>query len=210
MTAGLLLTGGASRRMGADKALIELPGGSQGRQALAARTGRLLSEVAHPVFEIGPGASGLPAVPDPVAHAGPLAAMATGAGALAGAGCQGWALVVATDLPFLTVGLLRWLAEHPAPSAVVPVDTRGHPQVLCARYRLDDLLAAKALSAAGAKAARALLDVIEVAYAPPADWLEAAGRPDALDDVDTPEDLAAARGRLAGPEAPSERGRGPG
>lgn len=55
--AGLLLTGGASRRMGADKALLEIGG-----RRLADRGASVLAAVCHPVLEVGPGVSGLPAV----------------------------------------------------------------------------------------------------------------------------------------------------
>ena len=55
--AGILLTGGASRRMGTDKATIVVGG-----ETLARRTARLLSAVCDPAVEVGPGASDLPAV----------------------------------------------------------------------------------------------------------------------------------------------------
>jgi molybdopterin-guanine dinucleotide biosynthesis protein A len=48
--AALLLTGGASRRMGSDKATI-LDGDGQ---PLAVRTANLLAAVADPVLEVGP------------------------------------------------------------------------------------------------------------------------------------------------------------
>ena len=48
-------------------------------------------------------------------------------------------LVVATDLPRLTQGLVAWLARYPSLDSVVPVDG-GHPQPLCARYSAADLV----------------------------------------------------------------------
>ncbi len=49
---------------------------------------------------------------------------------------------------------------------------------------------AAALGQAGHRSVMALLERIEVTWLDPGQWLEAAGRPDALVDVDTPEDLA--------------------
>jgi CTP:molybdopterin cytidylyltransferase MocA len=40
-----------------------------------------------------------------------------------------------------------------------------------------------------------LLDRVDVTWLPEAEWVAAAGRPDALLDVDTPEDLRRLRGR---------------
>lgn len=193
--AAILLTGGASRRMGQDKAALPsgAPADHPGPETLAARTGRLLQSVAALAIEVGPGRSGLPAVPDDHPGAGPLAAVATGAAAVAMRGWAGPALVVATDLPRLTLGMLRWLADHPSPGSVVPVD-RGYAQPLCARYHPDDLAVARALVAAGERSLRALLDSIAVTLAGPRLWVEAAGCSDALCDVDTPGDLASLLG----------------
>nr|MDQ2729906.1 NTP transferase domain-containing protein [Actinomycetota bacterium] len=69
--AGIVLTGGASRRMGRSKAMLPI-----GTTTLAARTAGLVEVVAQPVVEVGLGHSGLPAVADTIAAAGPLAAMA--------------------------------------------------------------------------------------------------------------------------------------
>ena len=72
--AGLLLTGGASRRMGHDKATCL----SWQARTLARRTARLLAATTTPTFEIGPGHSGLPRVTEDPPGAGPLAAVAAG------------------------------------------------------------------------------------------------------------------------------------
>lgn len=193
----LLLTGGASRRMGRDKAsLPSLTGlddpGARPGETLAQRTARLLAPVAHPILEVGPGRSGAPAVGDRVPFAGPLAALATGAAALREGGHLGPVLVLATDLPRLSPGMLRWLAHHPSPHAVVPLDAAGRPQPLCARYPLADLERAAGLVAAGERRLGALLELLVVERPPAAAWAGAAGRADALDDVDWPEDLQAA------------------
>lgn len=174
--AALVLTGGASRRMGTDKAAILVDG-----VPLAARTASLLSAVADPVLEVGPGRTTLPAVADALPGEGPLAALAAGADVLTRRGHRGPALVVATDLPRLTTQALVALASHPATGSVVPV-VAGRPQWLCARWSAGALAAADRLVASGERRIGALASV-DVTYVEDPSW---AGE---LADVDTPEDL---------------------
>jgi molybdopterin-guanine dinucleotide biosynthesis protein A len=184
--AALLLTGGASRRMGRDKAVIAVGG-----VPLACRTASLLVKVADPVIEVGPGYTGLAHVLEAPARAGPLAAIAAGWTALAaGAVPTQGVLIVATDLPQLTSGLLELLASHPGVGCVVPVDRSGRPQTLCARYPATALARAVELVASGQRAVRGLLEGEEVTWLPPSVWEPAAGRAHALADLDTPDDLA--------------------
>ena len=184
--AGLLLTGGASRRMGADKALLEVDG-----QRLVDRAAAALRAVADPVLEVGPGFSALPAVREDPPGTGPLAAVATGAAALRAAGHDGPVIVLAVDMPFVTVELLRLLASRAGPATAVPRDG-GHPQVLCARYGPDALAAVDRLLATGGVSLRKLLEAMdargEVGWIQPEEWRPVAGA-EALADVDTPDDL---------------------
>jgi molybdopterin-guanine dinucleotide biosynthesis protein A len=175
--------------MGRPKATLPI-----GATTLAGRTAALVEAVAQPVVEVGPGHTVLPAVPDTIAAGGPLAAMATGAAWLAGHGWSGPALVVATDLPRLSGALLAWLAAHPADGSVVPLDGAGRPQPLCGRYQPAELTTAEMLVAAGRRAMRDLLDAApSITYVAATEWIRATGGPDALLDIDTPADLAAAR-----------------
>jgi molybdopterin-guanine dinucleotide biosynthesis protein A len=189
--AGLLLTGGASRRLGQDKGALVLSGGTE---SLAGRTGRLLAEVARPALEVGPGLSGLPALVEDPPGQGPLVALAAGTCRLQTLGWIGPVVVVATDLPLLTRGFLEWLAGHPSTRSIVPV-LAGVPQTLCARYAPVDLERAVQLAAAGRRALHDLLDGSDAVLAGPEEWGPAAGDPDALLDVDTPADLAHVRSR---------------
>jgi molybdopterin-guanine dinucleotide biosynthesis protein A len=181
--AGLLLTGGASRRMGTDKALLEIAG-----RRLAERGASVLAAVCDPAFEVGPGVSGLPAVREDPPGAGPLAALGAGAAGLSRLGHAGPVLLLAVDMPFVDVALLRLLAERPGPATAVPV-AGGHPQPLCARYGPDALVAVPRLLAAGERSLRALLAAVEVGWVEPPEW-EPVGGPDAFRDLDTPDDLA--------------------
>lgn len=192
-SAGLLLTGGASRRMGSAKAAI-VTGRSADGPSLADRAAAILLATTGPVLEIGPGYSGLPHVEEDPTGAGPLAAVACGATELARRGWNGPAVVMATDMPMLEPALVTWLVGHPAPGSVVPVvGTRQQP--LCARYSAADLATAVSLAQGGATAMRDLLAVIEPALAGPDDWGGAGIREEWFADVDDPGDLAAYRQR---------------
>lgn len=196
--AALLLTGGASRRMGRDKAALFI-----GHDQLADRTANLLQWVADPVIEVGPGFTALPRTREDPPGSGPLAAVAAGAAALLDRHHRGPVLVVATDLPGLTVAYLGVLANHPVPRpdhSVVPRDSGGRAQPLCARYSPTAVTQAQELVAAGHRSMKALLERV------PVTWLDA-DADGVLLDVDTPEDLAAFRERaLANPSDPSDLG----
>jgi molybdopterin-guanine dinucleotide biosynthesis protein A len=184
--AGLLLTGGASRRMGTDKALLEVDG-----LRLVDRAAALLAAVTDPVVEVGPGWSDLPAVREDPPGGGPLAAVSAGAAALRRAGHDGPVVVPAVDMPRVSVELLRLLAERGGPATAVP-RADGHPQPLCARYGPDALAAVDRLLAEGGRSLRALLEAMDargdVGWVEPEEW-ERVAEPVALADVDTPDDL---------------------
>jgi molybdopterin-guanine dinucleotide biosynthesis protein A len=150
----LLLTGGSSRRMGAPKALLSVDGTS-----LAQRTAALLAQVAAPVVEVGPGFTDLPAVADRQPGAGPLVALAEGWRSFPRPAAPAL-LVVACDLPRLTVAVLQRLAAEPGNVAIVP-EVDGRLQPLCARYPASALDLAVRLAADGARSLQQLLAIIE-------------------------------------------------
>ena len=110
--AGVLLTGGASTRMGIDKARLVVNG-----ESLAARAARVLSAACDPVIEVGPSVSGLPAVQEDPPGAGPLVALLAGVGAL---GNPRVVVLLACDLPFVEAPLLQLLVEWPGNGTVIP------------------------------------------------------------------------------------------
>src|SRR5882724_6154900 len=69
--AGVLLTGGRSRRIGTDKASLLLDG-----ETLATRSARCLVQLCDPVLEVGDGLSGLSSLREHPPGLGPLAALA--------------------------------------------------------------------------------------------------------------------------------------
>ena len=180
-TAGILLTGGRSRRLGVDKATLVLDG-----ETLAQRAARHLGATCPPAVEIGDGVSGLPSVRESPPGAGPLAALAAAGTWLRERGHDGAAILLAVDLPGVDEAFLRWLGDRPGePTAVLRVD--GHLQPVCARYGGDALLAAGSLVAGGIRALHELFDVVDHDVVEPDEWRNAA-TDDTFLDVDTPAD----------------------
>lgn len=184
-TAGVVLTGGTSRRMGADKAGLLHPASGL---TLARRCAALLSEVTSPALELGPGSSGLPALPDD--GRGPLAALAGAVPLWEDLEPDGHVVVLAVDLPRLGAPLLRWLVGHPAPGAVLPV-VGGRLQPLCARYLVSDVRAAAAVVATGEERLGAWVAGLALHRAEEVEWQGPAGDPRAACDADTPEQMVA-------------------
>lgn len=142
---GILLTGGASRRLGRDKTILSHRG-----TTLAGSVAALLGQVASAVVEVGPGVTDLPHVSEDPPGSGPLAGIATGWNALTGWSTSGRrspsaALVVACDMPLLNRDLLDLMISWPGQCSVVPV-ARGRLQFLCARYSARALDSAADLS----------------------------------------------------------------
>jgi molybdenum cofactor guanylyltransferase len=189
---GLLLTGGRSQRMGRDKATIVVRG-----LALAELVAGVLTQVAGAVLEVGPARSGLPSVIERPPGGGPLAAVATGWHELTKmTGQRRPVLVLACDLPDVTVKLLRWLADYPDPAGMRDEDIRcsvvpvvdGMAQPLCARWSVSDLDRAVALLGSGHRSLRHGFG--DAACFPAEDQWTAVAAPSAFADLDTPEDLA--------------------
>lgn len=192
--AALLLTGGGSRRFGADKARLSVNG-----VPAAVRLGRVLAAaVDGPVLEVGPGRSELVVVGEERPGDGPLVALAAGAAALRARHHHTAAVVLACDLPRVDEELVRWLARQ-AGTAVPVVD--GCLQSLCARYDTDALALAPVLASGGARSLRALLDAVPLTLLTEDDWRHVAA-PDDFADIDTPADAE----RLLGDGAASEEG----
>lgn len=150
---GFILTGGKSSRMGTDKARLRL-GAETFAEKIAAALGSMTERV-RPVGGFGPGEVG-PAVPDVYREWGALGGLHA-----ALAACQSeWAAVVACDLPFVTGELFARLAALRADfEAVVPIQSDGRAQPLCALYRKEPCLGqVEELIRAGERRPRALLE----------------------------------------------------
>jgi molybdopterin-guanine dinucleotide biosynthesis protein A len=167
--------------MGIDKAELLIAG-----ERLADRAARVLRAVCEPSLEVGPGRSALPAVAEAQPGAGPLVALVAGADAVRGRADS--VVLLAVDLPFVQPPLLQLLVERSGAAIVVPI-ADGQPQPCCARYSAGALTRARELVAAGERSLRALLAATEVDPVPETVW-RAVAPAHALDDLDTPADLA--------------------
>jgi molybdenum cofactor guanylyltransferase len=181
--AGILLTGGASRRLGVDKATLLLDG-----ETLARRAARVLGGVCRPVLEVGPGVTDLPAVDEGPRYRGPLVAVAAAGDVLRGRGHAGPAIVLAVDLPGVETRLLELLRDWPGAPTVVP-EVDGRLQTACARYGADALLAARSLVEGGLRRLHDVLDLVEVDRVGVDVWGSVATR-EAFVDLDTAADAA--------------------
>jgi len=185
---GLVLCGGASRRMGRDKATLPFGG-----EVLAARVRRVLREVTPDVRLVARHGQALPLdgpiVRDPAEGMGPLAAVALGLAAAPDA----LVVVVACDLPLLRADVVRHLvALAEGHEAVVP-DIGGQPVPDCAVY--DARVAAgvaAALVAGGERRLRALAARLRTRSVDEAALRAIDPALDSLRDCDTPEAYAAA------------------
>jgi molybdopterin-guanine dinucleotide biosynthesis protein A len=176
--AGIVLTGGTSRRLGFDKTTVQIGG-----ETLARRAARVLGSVCAPVIEVGSGRSGLPVVREDPPGSGPLAALVAGATVLGGDSV----LLLACDLVAVEAPLLRLLAGWPGAPTVVP-RVAGRDQLVCARYGADAIAAAPGLLAAGERSLRALVAAVAADVLTERHWGGIA-TVDAFADLDTPADL---------------------
>ncbi len=158
---GAVLTGGASRRMGTDKATLDVGG-----RSLAGRVADVLEEAgAAPVVAVGGDPVGLTAlglhvVDEPLPGAGPLSGVA---GALRSTHAP-VVIVAACDLPALTVAAVSRLvlarAAVDADVAVPLVDGVRQVQVACWARRA--LGAVEQALAAGRRSIQEVLDDLDV------------------------------------------------
>lgn len=196
---GIVLAGGRSSRMGADKASLILDGAS-----LLYRTTAALDAVVDEIVVVrAPGQTiplvktraSLVIVEDAQEGEGPLFGIGTG---LAAASAS-VALVVGVDHPFLRPPLLRLLASRVRGGArwVLPIaDSR--PQPLCSAFARDALEVIQRHLQAGARAPMAVAADLGMVRLPEEDWRSVDPEGLSFVDVDTPEEFEAARRRLAG------------
>jgi len=192
---GFILAGGASSRMGVDKAALRLGG-----ESLVGRAARALGAVAGRVSLVSPredaGQFGLPVVRDVYGGRGAVGGLHAALTA-----CRApWALVLACDLPFVTAALLGRLASLAGPEfdAVAPVQADGRQQPLCALYSARVCAeAARGLIEAGELRPRELLRRARTRWVGFDEVRDLPGSADFFRNLNTPAEYGDAR-RLAG------------
>ena len=196
--AGFILTGGQSRRMGADKSRLMLQG-----QSFVERIAGELSATTSSVTVVGnnravtqPGIS-LPTVSDVYSEWGALG----GVHAALSACSAVWALIVACDFPFVTRELFARLTSfREGFDAVAPIQSDRIPQPLCALYRVEPCLGwAEQLIKSGERKPIALLQSVATRWVSFADLSSLEGADSFFDNINTPEDYArvSEKGRLS-------------
>lgn len=182
---GLLLAGGRSRRMGRDKALIETGGKSQlerAMQLLATVTDKSFVSVRGDQVD-DPARSRYPTIVDRYADAGPVAGILS---ALDEYPNVDW-LVLACDLPNLDAPTLAALIAERETSRAFVAFTSSHdglPEPLCAIYRQGSGDVLRRFVNDGLRCPRKMLIRSDTK-------LLTQPNPRALDNVNTPQDLAA-------------------
>ncbi|WP_162551153.1 molybdenum cofactor guanylyltransferase [Paenibacillus tepidiphilus] len=201
---GVILAGGASRRMGTDKALLE----AGGRPLLAVCVS-VLSRVAGPVvIACGPEVRegyrflGLPQVPDRYPGLGPLAGLQ--AALTAAPASAEWIAVLACDLPLVPEELLHCMLElargRAGLQAVVPAGEDGRVQPLIGLYHRSVLPGLTAALESGRLRVMDWLAELAVHYLRESEYPgERQAFAEALLNVNRPEDLELVRMRLEGP-----------
>lgn len=160
-SAGFVLTGGASARMGRDKALLPY-----GDRTLVEHVAGMVAEAVGSVVLVGTpsryGALGMAAIADTLEPCGPLGGILT---ALRASRAE-WNLIVACDMPGITAALLREILEaarRAGAECLVPVSADGRLQPLCAVYHRSAAVKIEEALRQGIRKVRDCLGVLRVA-----------------------------------------------
>jgi len=180
--AAAVLLGGASSRMGQDKAQLTLAG-----RSYAGRISGLLAEYFEEVYLVG-GNPPVDAIGTFVADAeGPQCPL-RGLVAVLETARAPRVLILATDMPLVSPELVLALTALPEADIVLPRSPRGL-QPLCAIYRRKTILPlAKRRLASGLLALHGLLEGVEVCEFAPDQLAQVDPSGRALQNINTPED----------------------
>jgi molybdenum cofactor guanylyltransferase len=191
--AGLVLCGGASTRMGREKALLPVEG-----RPLVLHVAGLLEGAADPVF-LAPGilgrlgALGYLEVEDAAPGSGPLGGLVAGLAASP----HPLQAVVAVDMPFASPELFTYLADlHRGEDAVVPL-FGSRPEPLHAVYARSALPALQSYLAEGALALHSVLERLRVRWVDKDEWRTADPSGRFAQNINSAEDLAHIEGTAA-------------
>lgn len=160
-----VLAGGASKRFGADKALVRLcPDGPTLIEAVVTTCTQLTSDIVVIGHErYAPLLPGIPIIPDEHPGQGPLAAIAN---ALRSSGTDRQ-LVVACDMPCLSLPLLHWLAQRSVAAELTVCRTPdGWRQPMPAVYARTLLPAIDSALLGGHRAVASIFDMVHVLELP--------------------------------------------
>lgn len=186
-----IMAGGKSRRMGRDKAWLDLGDG----RPIVRRVIDVLREVADEVFLVANDERyrtlGLRVVPDRFPEGGVLGGIATGVGAAE----HERVLVAACDMPFLSAGVFRLLAQRADGADVVIPKVGDELETLHALYTKACLGAMDRALASGRMRVISFFDDVRVREVGPDELRAVDPELRSFTNLNTPEELEAARVR---------------
>lgn len=186
-----VMAGGKSRRMGRDKAWLDVGDG----RPIVQRVIDVVREVADEVFIVANdekfAALGLRVVPDRFPDGGALGGIATGIGAAA----HDRVLVVACDMPFLSSQVLRYLVEQADDVDAVVPRVGGEYETLHALYSKACLAPIERALAAGKMRVVSFFGDVRIRALEEHDLRPVDPELRSFTNVNTPEELAAAKAR---------------
>jgi len=186
---GLVLAGGASRRMGRDKALLELDGRPL-IQIVVERLMRVCSEVLIVSGDVAPYAGfGVPVVQDRFPDVGVLGGLHAGLDAAS----HELTLAVGCDMPFLKPKVLRAFAGWAEGFDVALLRRGEYVEPLHAAYRRTCLPAIERVIRAGRRRIISFFPEVRVRYVAPEEIRVLDPELDSFRNVNTPEEWEAAR-----------------
>lgn len=191
--AAFVLAGGASRRMGRDKALLELNG-----VPMVVRMARLAEPHVASVTVVGPperyASLGLSVVPDRWPGTGPLGGIAT---ALSVSSAD-WNLIIGCDLPHLTSEWIEWLISRmlESPTQAVVPESRLGLEPLAAIYRKGCGLAFSTALKRGVRRVSEAVGEISFEKVTASEWHKLGMTDMLFHNVNTPEDFAKVQRRI--------------
>lgn len=191
-SAGIILCGGKSQRMGCAKALLPF-----GDEVLLQRMTRILLEILQPIIVVAsPGQSlpdlcaGIEVVYDRHPNCGPLEGLAAGLRSVPRG--RSSVFVTGCDTPFITPmfveRILSLLEDYAV--AVPKADGRYHP--LCAAFNTNALTYIETMLAAGERRMGLLIESIRKREVLPVEWSDVDPLSKSLCNLNTPEDYATA------------------
>ncbi len=186
-----VMAGGKSRRMGTDKAWLDVGDGG----SIVQRVIDVVREVADEVFIVANDEKfrtlGLRVVPDRFPEGGALGGIATGIGAAT----HDRVLVAACDMPFLRAEVFRFLIEHADGVDVVVPRIGGEYETMHALYTKACLTPIERALAAGKMRVVSFFGDVRVRSLDEADLRPFDPDMRSFTNVNTPEELAAVRQR---------------
>lgn len=191
-TAGIILCGGQSSRMGQPKAWLPFAG-----ETLLGRVVRILSEVVRPIVAVAAPGQDVPPLPehvilvrDEAEGRGPLQGLAAGLAALQGKADA--AYLSSCDVPFLQPAVVQRLIDLLGEYQICVPKVEGFHHPLAAVYRIELLGAVRRLLAADRRRASFLFDEVPTRVVEAAELADIDPTFQSFRNLNTPEEYQAA------------------